>query len=222
MSYFKNKVKITIIKIMLHCVKLKWKLHLYTPLIKTKSVASNLSFFTFNTKNSTNLFYINIYGYHPVEYYIIHSTKMWMQRARHDFISGKQDVSDSMWRWQRSALARRRGVHRFVNFVVYFLSCLGRCNKRPSHIILLNRSIVHAIRPHVSEVWCSGMVSAHTTCVLRPSPTEPSLAHLLQPSQGLLNKPRPSVAWSDHISQTNRALGLRHAQNIQCGYTFRK
>ncbi len=42
---------------------------------KKKSVASNLSFFTFNTKNSTNLFYINIYGYQPVEYYIIYSTK---------------------------------------------------------------------------------------------------------------------------------------------------
>ncbi len=49
------------------------------------------------------------------------------------------------------------------------LSCLGCCNKRPSHNIFLNRSIVHAIRPHVSEVLCSGAVSAHTTCV----PTEP-------------------------------------------------
>ncbi len=39
-----------------------------------------------------------------------------------------------------------------------------------------------------------------------------TLAHLLQPSQGLLNKPRPSTAQSDHISQTNRALGLRHAR----------
>ncbi len=39
-----------------------------------------------------------------------------------------------------------------------------------------------------------------------------TLAHLLQPSQGLLNKPRPSAAQSDHISQTNRALGLRRAR----------
>ncbi len=97
---------------------------------------------------------------------------IWMQRARHDFISGKQDVSDSTWRWQISALAQRRGVHLFVNFV-NFLSCLGRCNKRPSHNILLNRSIVHAIRLHVSEVPCSGSVSAHATCVPHPSPTEP-------------------------------------------------
>ncbi len=46
------------------------------------------------------------------------------------------------------------------------LSCLGRCSKRPSHNILFNRSIVHAIRLHVSEVPCSGVVSAHTiVCV---------------------------------------------------------
>ncbi len=107
----------------------------------------------------------------------------------------------------------------FLTLWFIILSCLGRCNKRPSHIILLNRSIVHAIRPHISEVPFSGTVSAHTTCV-------PILVHLLQPSQGLLNKPRPSVAQSDHISQTNRALGLKRGsgmvQNTQCGYTFRK
>ncbi len=39
-----------------------------------------------------------------------------------------------------------------------------------------------------------------------------TLAHLLQPSQGLLNKPRPSAARSDHFTQTNRALGLRRAR----------
>ncbi len=53
------------------------------------------------------------------------------------------------------------------------LSCLGRCKKRSSHNILLNRSIVHAIRLHVSEVPRSGAVNAHTTCVPRPSPPEP-------------------------------------------------
>ncbi len=53
------------------------------------------------------------------------------------------------------------------------LSCLGRCKKQPSHNILLNRSIVHAIRLHVSEVQCSGVVSAHATRVPRLSPTEP-------------------------------------------------
>ncbi len=46
------------------------------------------------------------------------------------------------------------------------MSCLGRCNKRPSHNILFNRSIVHAISLHVSEVPFSSMVSAHTiVCV---------------------------------------------------------
>ncbi len=98
---------------------------------------------------------------------------IWMQRARHDFISEKQDVSESTWRWQRSVLSQRSGVHRFVYFVIYYFELLGRCNKRPSHNILLNRSIVHAIMLHVSEVPCSGAVSAHTTYVPRPSPTEP-------------------------------------------------
>ncbi len=54
------------------------------------------------------------------------------------------------------------------------LSCLGHCNKRPSHNILFNRSIVHAIRLHVSEVPCSGAVNAHTTCVLNERGTERS------------------------------------------------
>ncbi len=48
-----------------------------------------------------------------------------MQKARRDFISGKQDVSDSTWRWQRSALAQHSGVHRFVNFVVYYFELFG-------------------------------------------------------------------------------------------------
>ncbi len=66
-------------------------------------------------------------------------------------------------------------VKRIVLLTLWFiiLSCLGRCNKWPSHNILLNRSIVHAIRLHVSDVTCSGTVSAHTTSVPRPSPTEP-------------------------------------------------
>ncbi len=42
------------------------------------------------------------------------------------------------------------------------LSCLGRCSKRPSHNKLLNRSIIQAIRMHVSEVPFSVVVSAHT------------------------------------------------------------
>ncbi len=73
-------------------------------------------------------------------------------------------------------------VESIVLLTLWFiiLSCLGRCSKRPSHNILLNRSIVHAIRMHVSEVPFSSMVSAHTivcvyvlcthyVCVPRPS-----------------------------------------------------
>ncbi len=53
------------------------------------------------------------------------------------------------------------------------------------------------------------VVSAQTSCVLRPSPTEP---HLFQPSQGWLNEPRPSEARSDYTSQMNRALGFKRAR----------
>ncbi len=148
--------------------------------------------------------------------------KNWMQPVRHDFISGKLDVSDSTWMWQRSALAQLRGVHRFVNFVVYYFELFFDAETNgPLSMYWLNRSIVQAIRMHLSEVPCSGAVSAHTICVPRQSPTEPSLAHLLQPSQGLLNKPRPSASRIDHFTQTNRALGLRRGsgmvQNTQCG-----
>ncbi len=63
--------------IMLHCLKLKWKLHLYIYSAKKKiiiSVASNLSFFTFNTKNNTNILHINKI-YQPVEHFVIISAK---------------------------------------------------------------------------------------------------------------------------------------------------
>ncbi len=100
--------------------------------------------------------------------------KNWMQRARHDFISGKPDVSDSTWMWQRSALAQRRGVHRFVNFVDYYFELFFDAETNgPLSMYWLNRSIVHAIRMHVSEVQCSGAVRAHTICVPRQSPNEP-------------------------------------------------
>ncbi len=118
-------------------------------------MASNLSFFAFNTKNSTNLLHINIYGYQPVEYYIILQQKInnWNAAA-----------ASSLWQkvgnrtfpiaheGDREALSLNT-VECIVLLTLWFiiLSCLGRCNKRPSHIILLNRSIVHAIRLHVSE-----------------------------------------------------------------------
>ncbi len=81
-----------------------------------------------------------------------------MQGGRHGFINGKQDVKT----------AEKQSVECIVLLTLWFiiLSCLGRCNKWPSHNILLNRSIVHAIRLHVSEVPFSGVVSAHTiVCV---------------------------------------------------------
>ncbi len=66
-----------------------------------------------------------------------------MQGARHGFINGKQHVK----------AAEKHSVECIVLLTLWFiiLSCLGCCNKRPSHNILFNRSIVHAIRvPHPS------------------------------------------------------------------------
>ncbi len=65
--------------------------------------------------------------------------------------------------------AEKHSVECIVLLTLWFiiLSCLGRCNKRPSRNILFNRSIVHAIRLHVSEVPFSSMVSAHTMYVCR-------------------------------------------------------
>ncbi len=105
-----------------------------------------------------------------------------------------------------------------VLLILWFiiLSCLGHCNKRPSHNILLSRSIVQAIRLHVSEVPCSGAVSAHTTCVPCPSPTEPHSGPPLTTKPGHAKRTTQSAARSDH--QTRSGM----VQTTQCGYTFRK
>ncbi len=156
---------------MLYCVKLKWKLHLYTPKKKKKSLWHPPWHSSYLTRKTAQIFFTEIFmviNQWNITLFI--PQIIWMQRARHDFISGKPDVSDSMWRCQRSALAQC-----IVLLTLWFiiLSCLGRCNKRPSHNILLNRSIVHAIRLHVSELQWSGAVNAHNTCVPCPSTTEP-------------------------------------------------
>ncbi len=57
--------------------------------------------------------------------------------------------------------------------VYYFELFFDAETNGPLSMYWLNRSIVHAIRLHVSEVPCSGAVSAHTTCVPRQSPNEP-------------------------------------------------
>ncbi len=123
------------------------------------SVASNLSFFTFNTKNNKYFAYkYNISTSGILRYYFSKKRIILMHGGRHGFINGKQDVKT----------AEKQSVECIVLLTLWFiiLSCLGRCNKRPSHNILLNRSIVHAIRLHVSEVPFSGVVSAHTiVCV---------------------------------------------------------
>ncbi len=146
-----------------------------TPVYSAKiiiiSVASNLSFFTFNTKNNTNILHINII-YQPVEYYVIISAKkriIWMQGACHGFINWKQDVK----------AAEKHSVECIVLLTLWFiiLSCLGCCNKRPSRNIMLN---IYWSRNQPARIRSpfSSMVSAHTyacvlcthyVCVPRPS-----------------------------------------------------
>ncbi len=148
---------------MLHCLKLKLK---YTCLLCQKiiiiSVASNLSFFTFNTKNNTNILHINII-YQPVEYCVIISAKkriIWMQGARHGFINGKQHVK----------AAEKQSVECIVpvNFVVYYFELFGDAvTNGPLTIYCLTGLLFTAIRLNVSEVLLSSVVSAHhySVCV---------------------------------------------------------
>ncbi len=82
-----------------------------------------------------------------------------MQGARHGFINGKQDVK---------AAEKHSRASFLLTLWFIILSCLGRCNKRPSHNILINRSVVHAISLNVSEVRSPAWL-ALTLCVPHPS-----------------------------------------------------
>ncbi len=60
---------------MLHCVKLKLKLHLYTlPKNNNNKCGIQPVILTINTKNTHNILHINII-YQSVEYYVIISAK---------------------------------------------------------------------------------------------------------------------------------------------------
>ncbi len=146
--------------------------------------------------------------------------KNWMQRARHDFISRKPDVSDSMWRWQRSALAQHSEVHRFVNFVVYYFELFGMQKQMALSLCIGLTDLLQSGCTYQKFRAPARLAFTLYVCRARVQMNR-TLAHLLQPSQGLLNKPRPSASRSDHFTQTNRALGLRRGsgmvQNTQCG-----
>ncbi len=77
--------------------------------------------------------------------------------------------SSRLPKWETGHEGGREALSCIVLLTLWFiiLSCLGRSSKRPSHNILLNWSIVHAIRLHLSEVPFSGVVSAHTMCRAR-------------------------------------------------------
>ncbi len=136
--------------------------------------------------------------------------KNWMQRARHNFISGKPDVSDSTWRWQRSTLAQLRGVHRLVNFVVYYFGLFGMLKQTALSLCIGLTGLLFMQSGCTYQKFRAPArlaLTLHVCCArVQMNRTQ---AHLLQPSQGLLNKPRPSASRSDHFTQTNRALGLR-------------
>ncbi len=143
--------------------------------------------------------------------------KIWMQRARHDFISGKQDVSDSTWRWQRSALAQRRGVHRFVNFVVYYFGLFGMLKQTALSLY----------------ICLTGLLFTQSGCTYQkfraPAKWSPNEPHSGPP---LTTKPGPakqtaSERGTERSHQSNeQGFGAQTrsgtVQNTQCGYTFRK
>ncbi len=115
-------------------------------------------------------------------------------------------------RQQRSALAQHSGVHRFINFVVYYFELFGtRQHKALSQYIYI---YIYNIYIYIYTQSCC------TYQRFRAPAWHPSLhayrtralAHLFQPSQGRLNEPRPSAAQSDHTSQTNQALGVKRAR----------
>ncbi len=123
---------------------------------------------TFKLLNSSFFFYVFLYQAASAslislsfsnKYYIILSTKNNNLNAG---ISSRLHKRETGCEGGREALSLST-VESIVLLTLWFiiLSCLGRCSKRPSHNILLNRSIVHAIRMHVSEVPFSGVVSAH-------------------------------------------------------------
>ncbi len=98
-------------------------------------MASNLSFFTFNTKNNTNILHINIYGCQPVEYYIILSTKNNNLNAG---ISSRLHKRKTGREGGREALSLST-VESIVLLTLWFiiLSCLGSCSNGPLTICCL-------------------------------------------------------------------------------------
>ncbi len=118
-------------------------------------MASNLSFFTFNTKNNTNILHINII-YQPLEYYVIISAKkriIWMQGARCGFINGKQDV---------------KAAESFVNFGLLFWVVWDAVANGPLTIYCLT-GLLFTQSACTHQKFCSPAWLALTLCVPRPS-----------------------------------------------------
>ncbi len=154
--------------------------------------------------------------------------KIWMQRARHDFISGKPDVSDSTWRWQRSALAQRRGVHHFVNFVVYYFGLFGMLKQTALSLYICLTGLLFMQSGCTYQKFRAPARLALTlaTCVPRESPNEPHSGPPLTTKPGPA-KQTASERGTEQSHQSNeQGFGAQTrsgtVQNTQCGYTFRK
>ncbi len=148
-----------------------------------------------------------------MEYYIIHSTKKLNAASSSRLHKWETGCFWSTWRWQRSALAQHSEVHRFVNFVVYYFGLFGMLKQTALSLYICLTGLLFTQSGCTYQKFRAPARLALTlyVCCARVQMNR-TLAHLLQPSQGLLNKPCPSAAQSDHISQTNRALGLRRAR----------
>ncbi len=145
--------------------------------------------------------------------------KMWMQWARHDFISGKQDVSNSTWRRQKRALAQHSGVHRFVNCGLLFWVVWDAVTNGPLTIYCLTgllfmqsgctyQKFRDPARLALTLHMCRARVQLNHT-----------LAHLLQPSQGAS---KHGTERSHYSNEQGFRAQTRSVQNTQCRYKFRK
>ncbi len=145
-----------------------------------------------------------------------------MQRARHDFISGnrmfliaREDGREALW---------LSAVECIVLLTLWFiiLSCFLMLKQTALSLCIGLTDLLFTQSGCTYQKFRAPARLVLTLYVCRARvQMNRTLAHLLQPSQGLLNKPCSSASRSDHFTQTNRALGLRRGsgmvQNTQCG-----
>jgi len=144
-----------------------------------------------------------------------------MQRARHDFISGKPEflIARECGREVLSLSAGECIV--LLTLWIIILSCFLMLKQTALSLCIgLTDLLFTQSGCTYQKFRAPARLDTLYVCRARVQMNR-TLAHLLQPSQGLLNKPRPSASRSDHFTQSNSALGLRRGsgmvQNTQCG-----